>query len=62
MKNLFCIQTHPSDTDNKVFSPSVTQPVIFTHKQLYQTCHKFFFCKGTGQGWGQRNEECAERS
>lgn len=41
---------------------SVPEAVIFTHKQLYHLCHKRNrFCKGTGQGWRQRDEIIAKR-
>lgn len=50
-KSLVCVQTHTTDNDNKVFSPSVTQSVVFTHKQVSKTRHKRnTFYKGTGQG------------
>ena len=50
-RSLFCVQTHTTDNDNKVFSPSVTQSVVFTHEQLSKTRHKrSTFYKGTGQG------------
>ena len=53
-RSLFCMENHTSDNDYKVFSPSVTQSMVFTREQLSQTrvITGRSFAK-IGQGWGR---------